>query len=227
MSIKNKHTLWDKYEKNPTTENKNIYTKFRNKLTGLMRKNERLHLENQLDLFQNEMGKSWKILRTVLCKNSKNKDPSKFNINNQEVMDCIRIATEFNTHFVKTGPKLSEKIDSSVNPLKYVKCNKTHIKLPCISEDEISRTINSLKNASAGWDNIPTFVVKKVLKHIIRPLTYLVNKSIEQGIFPDELKVAKVFPIYKSGDKKCTSNYRPISVLSFFPKYLKRSCIII
>ena len=175
MSIKKKHTLWDKYEKNPTTENKNIYTKFRNKLTGLMRKNERLHLENQLDLFQNEMGKSWKILRTVLCKNSKNKDPSKFNINNQEVMDCIRIATEFNTHFVETGPKLSEKIDSSVNPLKYVNCNKTHIKLPCISEDEISRTINSLKNASAGWDNIPTFVVKKVAKHIIRPLTYLIN----------------------------------------------------
>ena len=56
-------------KKHSTTENKNIYTKFRNKLTGLMRKNERLHLENQLDLFQNEMGKSWKILRTVLCKN--------------------------------------------------------------------------------------------------------------------------------------------------------------
>ena len=78
--------------------------------------------------------------------------------------------------------------------------------MPCISEDEISRTINSLKNASAGWDNIPTFVVKKVSKHVIRPLTYLINKSIEQGIFPDELKVAKVFPIYKSGDKKCISS---------------------
>ena len=69
MSIKNKHILWDKYEKNAITENKNIYTKFRNKLTCLMRKHERLHLENQLDLFQNDMGKSWKILRTVLCKN--------------------------------------------------------------------------------------------------------------------------------------------------------------
>ena len=76
-------------------------------------------------------------------------------------MDCIGIATEFNTHFVETGPKLSEKIDSSVNPLKYVKCNKTHIKLPCISEDEISRTINSLKNASAGWDNTQLSLLKK------------------------------------------------------------------
>ena len=48
-------------KKHSTTENKNIYTKFRNKLTGLMRKNERLHLENQLDFFQNEMGKSEKF----------------------------------------------------------------------------------------------------------------------------------------------------------------------
>ena len=110
MSIKNKHILWDKYEKNPTTENKNIYTKFRNKLTGLMRKNERLHLENQFDLFQNEMGKSWKILRTVLYKNSKNKDPSKFNINNQEVMDCIRIATDLIRTLLKQGPNYLKKL---------------------------------------------------------------------------------------------------------------------
>ena len=53
--------------KKSTTESKNIYIKFRNK--GLMRNNEKFHLENQLDLFQNKMGKSWKILRAVLCKN--------------------------------------------------------------------------------------------------------------------------------------------------------------
>ena len=75
-----------------------------------MRKNERLHLENQLDLFQNDMGKSWKILRTVLCKNSKNKDPPKFYINNQEVIDCNRIATEFNTHFEVQGPNYLKKL---------------------------------------------------------------------------------------------------------------------
>ena len=53
-------------------------------------------------------------------------------------------------------------------------------------------------------------------------MTYLINKSIEQGIFPDELKVTKVFPIYKSDDKKCISNYRPISVLSFFSKVFEK-----
>ena len=138
-----------------------------------------LHLENQLDLFQNEMGKSWKILRTVLCKNSKNNDPPKFSINNQEVIDCNRIATEFNTHFVETGPKLSEKIDSSVNPLKYVKCNKTHIKLPYISEDDISRTINSLKNASAGWDVSQLSLLKKFRNILLGYITNCLHPRIK------------------------------------------------
>ena len=53
-------------------------------------------------------------------------------------------------------------------------------------------------------------------------MTHLINKSIHQGIFPDDLKIAKVFPVYKSGDKSNISNYRPISVLSFFSKVFEK-----
>ena len=35
-------------------------------------------------------------------------------------------------------------------------------------------------------------------------------------IFPDELKLAKVIPIYKSGSSMELNNYRPISVLNIF-----------
>ena len=45
----------------------------------------------------------------------------------------------------------------------------------------------------------------------------------ESGTFPEELKLAKVIPIFKSGDKQDISNYRPISILSFFSKVFEKT----
>ena len=44
-------------------------------------------------------------------------------------------------------------------------------------------------------------------KHYIKPLTYLINSSFESGTFPEELKLAKVIPIFKNGDKQEKSMY--------------------
>ena len=48
------------------------------------------------------------------------------------------------------------------------------------------------------------------------------NLSITKGIFPNELKVARVIPLFKSGDETSFSNYRPVSVLPLFSKILER-----
>ena len=78
--------------------------------------------------------------------------------------------------------------------------------IPYISEYEITETVKSLKNSSAGWDFIPASNAKQCLKHYIKPLTYLINSSFESGTFPEELKLAKVIPIFKSGDKQDNIN---------------------
>ena len=69
---------------------------------------------------------------------------------------------------------------------------------------------------------MPASILKQCIDTYIDPLTYLINLSINQGIFPSELKIAKVIPIYKSDDKQLIWNYRAISVLPFFSKIFEK-----
>ena len=95
--------------------------------------------------------------------------------------------------------------------------------IPYISEYDIIEIIKSLKTSSADYDNIPASVAKQCIQHYIKPLTYLIKSSFECGIFPNELKLAKVIRIFKNGDKQDISNYRPISILSFFSKIFDKT----
>ena len=55
----------------------------------------------------------------------------------------------------------------------------------------------------------------KISAHVISSsLTDIFNCCISMNICPDDLKVAKVLPIFKAGTKDDPGNYRPISILS-------------
>ena len=71
--------------------------------------------------------------------------------------------------------------------------------------------------------NNVTVLLKSCITSYIKPLTYIVNKSFETGMFPDPMKLAKIVPIFKSVDKKIISNYRPISGLTFFSKIFEKA----
>ena len=63
----------------------------------------------------------------------------------------------------------------------------------------------------------------KVAADIIAPsLTYIFNLSLTKGIFRQDLKVAKVTPLFKSGAKDQVENYRPISVLPIVAKIFEK-----
>ena len=78
-------------------------------------------------------------------------------------------------------------------------------------------------SAAAGCDHIQPKIVKAVAPFIAYPLNDLINLSISTGVFPDKLKIARVTPIFKSGDKTNLNNYRPISVLPFFSKIFEKA----
>ena len=65
-------------------------------------------------------------------------------------------------------------------------------------------------------------VIKQCLGYIIKPFVHIFNVSFQSGIFPDQMKRAKIKPLFKNGDKQNMQNYRPISVLSVFSKILEK-----
>ena len=124
--------------------------------------------------------------------------------------------------FVNIGKELANNFSNFTNPLTNVKGILNSIVIPTISETEVVAAIKILKNTSAGHDEVPAHILKQNVQLFIKPLTHLVNSSIKNGIFPDELKIAKVVPIFKANDKQNIENYRPISVLSVFSKIMEK-----
>ena len=78
------------------------------------------------------------------------------------------------------------------------------------------------QNKVHGLYSFPTHILRSA-KHIIsQPLSVLLNKSLEHGIYTTKLKLAKVIPIYKNDHPSDRSNYRPISLLSAFNRIFEK-----
>ena len=111
---------------------------------------------------------------------------------------------------------------TTLNPLNHLQFNVNSVVKHDVEEIEIVIIINSVNNSSPGWDCIPAKLAKRVLNYFIKPLIFLINQSFHDRIFPVDLKLANVIPIYKSGSTMELNNYRPISVLNIFSKIFER-----
>ncbi len=77
---------------------------------------------------------------------------------------------------------------------------------------EILKSVNP--NKATGPDSIPGRVLTIAAEILFPSLTAIFNRSGSMGIYPDNWKMARVLPIYRSGEKRDLSDYRPISIIS-------------
>ena len=97
---------------------------------------------------------------------------------------------------------------------QYLNSYQTVMGEASLTDDEVKEALRSLKpNKSLGYDNIYSNVVNEISDIFFTPLKFIFNLSLQQGIFPENLKIAEVSPIYKKNEEFLLTNYRPISVL--------------
>ena len=65
-------------------------------------------------------------------------------------------------------------------------------------------------------------MLKSTIDVHVSILTKIINSSIRNGCFPDELKAAEVTPIFKKNDHLDKENYRPVSVLPYVSNIIER-----
>ena len=224
-SIKVKNALYRNSRDYPSVSTATKYKQYKNKLSILLKVSEKNHYTNLMEEYKNNLRNSWRILKEVINKRKNRSACSKFMLNGQFVTDKTMISNSFNSFFVNMGPNLASKIPHSNIPCtKYIPGGR-HLQSLLLSstyEEEIKICIRRLNDGSPGWDNITSKIIKASCNHIVRPLTHIFNLSLTTGVFPTELKIARVIPLFKSGDPHIFSNYRPVSVLPILSKILER-----
>ena len=92
-----------------------------------------------------------------------------------------------------------------------------------INDDEILNICKNINvNKSSSIKNLSSRILKDAFIAIPHVIRYMLQKSIDSCIFPNEWKIANIIPLQKGGDKSSVSNLRPVSLLPLPSKILER-----
>lgn len=180
----------------------------------------------------NKSKTTWNIINELLGKRHSIQDIQKLTTDGNHLTNQHSIAEAFNKYFSSIIDKTNSNSlgnmrlenSSTYSYLEqYVGDSFPPLVFKSFSTREIISIIKSLKTKNSGYDEISTKLLKISASYICSPLTYICNKSISTGIFPERLKYSIIKPLYKKGDKTDPSNYRPISMLTSFSKVLEKA----
>lgn len=126
------------------------------------------------------------------------------------------ICNKINSFFSSFEHELDSKLqESNVTPLRYLHGHFPTMNLTPTTSDEITKIIRQLKDSCPGHDGVHIKVLK-LSTHVLS--SKLKNNSFQRDMFPNNLEIAKIISIYKSGDILQPSNYRPTSISQKFVK---------
>jgi len=224
ISCANKKKLYETFKCSKDPSFNLYYKKYCKILTSTIEASKRKHYDNLITKSINKTKTTWNIVKTITNKrNSQNKIAS-MNINNHFIHDRDIIANSCNSFFSSVAQNFTQELsgnDFTQDPIRILNSNilkpTTLLHFNPTSTNEINRIIQSLKTKdSHGYDEISSRILKISTPCILSPLTYIFNKVLYSGIFPDRMKFSIIKPLCKKRSTKEFENYRPISLLTVF-----------
>ncbi len=201
-----------------------MYKKF---LRGAITKQEYTCYRNSLTLLLRTAKENY--FKEFFIKNKRNTKVVWKTINSlsPHQKECIQdIDPEaINTFFANLGKSTVSGLPMSTNDnyLKHIpRCSHTFFLAETDFLEVYATIARFAPKHSAGSGLLSAKLIHEIAHLIADPLAHIINLSFRSGVFPDDLKIAKVFPIFKGGDNSQLLNSRPISVLTIFSKVFER-----
>lgn len=206
------------------SEFKNIKNKINNKIRALKNR----YFQTKWNLAGNNVKKQWAFINSLLKNKKDEVTIDQLIIENNIINNKPDIVNNLNKYFSQVGELIVEDLETEIQQLnEFFSVNEVQndsfFSMTLTHEGELLEIVKELRiNSAPGCDNITVRDVQNLGEYIIPILVRLINETIQRGVFPTELKMSKITPLFKSGDRKCMNNYRPISVVSVFSKILEK-----
>jgi hypothetical protein len=190
------------------------YKNYRNKFTSLMRLQKQKYYNDLIVKHHKNSKAMWQIINSNLNRGTKH-----------DLKQLVHLsADELNNFFSTLGSNAVKDIKPRNYYSKYLKNrNEFSLFLTPVTDCEVASTALHLPSKlTCGFDNLSVKLIQNIIYPLSQPLATIINKSFSEGTFPDILKIAKIVPVYKSGDISDIKNFRPISILPAISKIFEK-----
>ena len=221
--INYKHILFKRYKQLNVPFS--TYNDYKNNLCKVLKRRKIEFYNNRFNRIKNDTRENWRTINDLMGMKRYDKYPDVIkNADGEELRDPLMISNLFSDYFSSIAHNLSDSIPvSNSDPLSYLSGTRSNsfFAVPA-TIDEVIRTIMSLPNRGGNIGSIPVSVYKRVSNIIAPIIVDIFNSSINEGIFPSVLKMARIVPICKSKSSMSVNGYRPISILHTLSKIIEK-----
>ena len=223
LDIDRKHAIYRDYRQNRISFQ--LYKCYKNMLTCKIKRIKKMYYHQKFSENCGDMRTTWSTINSLMGRSDKSSKerPNINDFKSDNLLNNVDLCNSFNEYFSSIGSRLNDSIISNGDPLDSMpERNRFSFFVEPCDDSEVQLIISGLSNSSSNSEGLPVFIYK-FLKCTLSPfIVKFFNQSVSDGVFPAPFKIAKVSPIFKSGEASLFTNYRPISVLNTISKIFEK-----